>query len=136
MARNTKIHIKNRIPYSIIKEVSWKKLYRTDSFFDQKQKCKYCLSILHYKKATADHVIPKSAGGLTKKDNIVASCHRCNLVKGSMSSDKFIRMIHGHSSIPKNNNYIDILLIAAEYRINKKADFSIKKLSKMFGIGE
>ena len=32
---------------------------------------------------TVDHVIPRSRGGLTSWDNVVAACSSCNLVKGN-----------------------------------------------------
>ena len=32
---------------------------------------------------TIDHVIPRSRGGLTKWNNVVAACHTCNRKKGN-----------------------------------------------------
>jgi 5-methylcytosine-specific restriction endonuclease McrA len=34
---------------------------------------------------TFDHVIPRSRGGITSWENVVAACGRCNLAKGSKS---------------------------------------------------
>ena len=34
---------------------------------------------------TFDHVIPRSKGGRTTWENVVASCGRCNLAKGNKS---------------------------------------------------
>ena len=34
---------------------------------------------------TFDHVIPRSSGGTTRWDNVVAACSPCNLRKGSKS---------------------------------------------------
>jgi 5-methylcytosine-specific restriction endonuclease McrA len=42
-------------------------------------KCVYCG---YDKYLTIDHVIPKSAKGLTTKQNLVTACYRCNLNKG------------------------------------------------------
>lgn len=48
-------------------------------------RCVYCSSALDAKTATIDHVVPRSAGGLTSYDNTVAACSRCNSLKGSKS---------------------------------------------------
>ena len=53
-------------------------IYLRDGF-----KCQYCLKILSTEQLTIDHVIPKSIGGGTRWDNVVAACHRCNLRKGA-----------------------------------------------------
>ena len=53
-------------------------IYLRDGF-----KCQYCLKILSTEQLTIDHVIPKSKGGGTRWDNVVAACHRCNLRKGA-----------------------------------------------------
>jgi hypothetical protein len=45
--------------------------------------CHYCGRELSQKKATKDHVIPRSRGGVNEQWNIVISCSPCNLTKGS-----------------------------------------------------
>ena len=45
--------------------------------------CQYCGDIKHTKALTFDHVIPRSRGGRTSWDNIVAACKPCNTRKGS-----------------------------------------------------
>lgn len=50
---------------------------------DQKGLCTYCLTPFSEENPpTRDHVLPKSKGGEKGYDNIVASCRRCNLLKG------------------------------------------------------
>jgi 5-methylcytosine-specific restriction endonuclease McrA len=39
---------------------------------------------------TIDHIIPKSKGGITTKDNCVCSCLKCNEDKGNMSVELFM----------------------------------------------
>lgn len=46
-------------------------------------KCQYCLKEIPYSVATRDHVIPRSKGGDNSDSNIVLSCKKCNLRKGS-----------------------------------------------------
>lgn len=45
--------------------------------------CAYCDARLEVKDVTCDHVVPASAGGQREWSNVVASCARCNSLKGS-----------------------------------------------------
>jgi len=47
--------------------------------------CQYCMK--HFKDAelTLDHVIPKSKGGINSWTNLVTSCKKCNVKKGSQN---------------------------------------------------
>lgn len=44
--------------------------------------CQYCGLRLRRSELNLDHVIPRSKGGTTTWENIVASCHKCNRKKG------------------------------------------------------
>ena len=44
--------------------------------------CQYCGS---KGDLTFDHVVPRASGGVTRWENVVAACSRCNLKKGSKS---------------------------------------------------
>jgi 5-methylcytosine-specific restriction endonuclease McrA len=54
-------------------------------------KCFYCgkqLFLKNIKKSrevTLDHLIPRSMGGTTKRDNLVVACNNCNQWKGDTS---------------------------------------------------
>ena len=52
-------------------------LFLRDSF-----SCQYCGATGDL---TFDHVVPRARGGVTSWENVVASCSRCNLRKGSKS---------------------------------------------------
>jgi 5-methylcytosine-specific restriction endonuclease McrA len=41
-------------------------------------RCQYCNNRVSKNKATLDHVLPRSRGGLTSFTNIVIACSRCN----------------------------------------------------------
>ena len=46
--------------------------------------CQYCSYRAKSKyDLTLDHVVPKSRGGPKTWDNIVTSCHKCNITKGA-----------------------------------------------------
>ena len=45
-------------------------------------RCQYCQGELHFSNSTMDHVVPRSQGGGTNWQNLVAACHPCNRKKG------------------------------------------------------
>lgn len=42
---------------------------------------------------TKEHVIPKSYGGPTEKENLVAACQQCNEMRGNMDAVAFYNLI-------------------------------------------
>ena len=55
---------------------------RFNFFLRDEFKCQYCGS---KGDMTFDHIVPRSKGGRTTWENVVASCQKCNLRKGSKS---------------------------------------------------
>lgn len=51
--------------------------------------CAYCGKALEGSDATADHVIPKDAGGEDDEANLVAACRSCN---GTKTNKVLVRM--------------------------------------------
>ena len=51
------------------------------------EQLKYCAVVLPSGELTLDHVIPRSRGGNSTWENLVACCHACNRRKGN-------RMLH------------------------------------------
>ena len=49
--------------------------------------CQYCAEPFKANDLTFDHVIPRSKGGRTSWDNIVAACQDCNTIKGNRMPD-------------------------------------------------
>jgi len=47
--------------------------------------CQYCGLKCRGSQISVDHIIPKSKGGKTTWDNVVAACHDCNRRKGSLT---------------------------------------------------
>jgi 5-methylcytosine-specific restriction endonuclease McrA len=54
---------------------------RFNVFLRDRFSCQYCGDD---DELTFDHVVPRSKGGLTTWENVVAACSRCNLKKGDM----------------------------------------------------
>lgn len=61
---------------------------RFNVFLRDRWTCQYCVKPFNTHQLTFDHVIPRSRGGRTSWDNIVAACQCCNRKKGnSMPED-------------------------------------------------
>lgn len=56
---------------------------RFNLFLRDEWNCQYCGDEFTTKELTFDHVIPRSKGGKTNWENIVASCRCCNTRKGN-----------------------------------------------------
>jgi 5-methylcytosine-specific restriction endonuclease McrA len=59
-------------------------LSRKNILLRDRNTCQYCGKILATGELTLDHVIPRSRGGASSWENLVACCHNCNRRKGSM----------------------------------------------------
>jgi 5-methylcytosine-specific restriction endonuclease McrA len=58
------------------------RLKRETLYYRDHARCLYCESDLTIHSTTCDHVVPKTHGGPTTWDNVVAACKRCNAQKG------------------------------------------------------
>jgi 5-methylcytosine-specific restriction endonuclease McrA len=58
-------------------------LSRKNILLRDRNSCQYCSVILTAGELTLDHVIPRSRGGLSTWENLVACCHNCNRRKGN-----------------------------------------------------
>ena len=59
-------------------------LSRKNILLRDRNTCQYCGLVLPSSDLTLDHVIPRSRGGLSTWENLVACCHDCNREKGNM----------------------------------------------------
>src|SRR3979411_3033960 len=62
-------------------------LSRKNILLRDRNTCQYCATVLPSSELTLDHVIPRSRGGSSTGENLVACCHSCNRRKGN-------RMLH------------------------------------------
>ncbi len=58
-------------------------LSRKNILLRDRNTCQYCSTTLPSGELTLDHVIPRSRGGLSTWENLVACCHSCNRRKGN-----------------------------------------------------
>ena len=49
--------------------------------------CQFCMRVLPTSELTLDHVIPRSQGGKSTWENLVACCHPCNNRKGDRTPE-------------------------------------------------
>ncbi len=66
-----------RIPYQT------RALSRKNVLLRDRYTCQFCGRVLPAHDLTLDHVIPRSRGGLSTWENLVAACHICNRKKGN-----------------------------------------------------
>ena len=57
---------------------------RFNLFLRDNFSCQYCGELFNSNDLTFDHVVPKSKGGKTRWENVVASCSKCNLKKSNL----------------------------------------------------
>jgi len=57
-------------------------LSRKNLLLRDRNTCQYCGELLPSSELTLDHVVPRSRGGLSTWENLVACCHACNRQKG------------------------------------------------------
>lgn len=78
-----------RIPHQT-RALSRKNIFLRDRFT-----CQYCHKVFNSADLTLDHVIPRSRGGETSWENLVACCHRCNNRKGSRTPEEAnLKLLH------------------------------------------
>ncbi|HCT62119.1 MAG TPA: HNH endonuclease [Acidobacterium sp.] len=58
-------------------------LSRKNILLRDRNTCQYCGVVLPAGELTLDHVLPRSRGGLSTWENLVACCHACNRRKGN-----------------------------------------------------
>ena len=73
------IALKKYVPISKKPPFTRFNLFLRDNF-----SCQYCGEVFNSNDLTFDHVIPKSKGGKTRWENVVASCSKCNLKKSNL----------------------------------------------------
>ena len=76
-----------RIPYQT------RALSRKNILLRDRNTCQYCGEVLSPSDLTLDHVIPRSRGGSSTWENLVACCHHCNRRKANRMLDEIDDMV-------------------------------------------
>lgn len=63
-------------------------LSRKNILLRDRNTCQFCGNVFPSSELTLDHVIPRSRGGQTAWENLVACCHRCNNIKGDRTPEE------------------------------------------------
>lgn len=77
------IRLRRYIPISRWGEIAFSK---KNVFKRDRYTCQYCGG--QGKGLTIDHVVPRSRGGRTTWENVVAACRRCNAIKGDRTLEE------------------------------------------------
>lgn len=103
-----KIEVVRNYPGRVLRSVSWRvempsiirlkryirrrrirvALSRRNIFFRDNHQCQYCARQLPARFLTCDHVEPRSQGGRTSWENMVAACGPCNRRKGGRTPEQ------------------------------------------------
>src|ERR1700688_525176 len=67
-------------------------LSRKNILLRDRNTCQYCGKILAAGELTLDHVMPRSRGGASTWENLVACCHNCNRRKGNQMLHELTEM--------------------------------------------
>lgn len=85
-----------RVPHNLPLPLSRRALLLRDDYT-----CQYCGSQPGREHLTIDHVIPRSRGGRTEWENVVAACGACNRKKGNRTPDEAGMKLMHHPHRPR-----------------------------------
>ncbi len=63
-------------------------LSRKNILLRDRNTCQFCAKVLPCSELTLDHIVPRSRGGESSWENLVACCHPCNNRKGDRMPDE------------------------------------------------
>jgi 5-methylcytosine-specific restriction endonuclease McrA len=84
-----------------------------------KYTCQYCGDIYPSRELTLDHVTPRSAGGVSSWENLVAACYPCNIKKGNKIPGKDHPHPRHLPHVPTARELQKNSRIVAEYNIHE-----------------
>lgn len=80
-------------------------------------KCYYCGCTVAESKRTVDHKTPVSRGGLTKQDNLVMSCQKCNNEKDFLTEEEYKEYLrNANREIEKRNSITHLTVLLNTYK--------------------
>jgi 5-methylcytosine-specific restriction endonuclease McrA len=97
--------IRLRTYVAVPRDVHRRKITRRAVFARDGWTCQYCGS---RSSLTVDHVVPRSKGGASSWDNIVASCAPCNRRKGDALPKQVGMRLQRHPRMPGPQVFIHV----------------------------
>lgn len=91
-------------------QLSSLRLNRRNLFARDGHRCQYCGQSLPPSQLSLDHVVPRSRGGPTTWDNVVASCVGCNTKKGGRTPKEARMRLMREPAEPTHNPMLSIKL--------------------------
>lgn len=110
------------------------KFSRQNIFSRDKNKCCYCDEVFAFRELTYDHVLPRSKGGKTTWENIVAACKVCNRHKGQRTPAQAGMKMHFQPHKPKTLPLTQPFLVAVD-SIPELWKPYIEAFSKSYAVG-
>lgn len=80
---------------------------RANLLMRDRHQCQYCGCNLDLQSVTVDHVVPRVKGGITRWENVVCACGRCNSIKGHKTHLK-------PRTRPQKPDYFQLVSIACQ----------------------
>ncbi len=86
--------------------------------------CQYCAVVCTMNTITIDHVLPRSRGGKTVWDNVVAACHPCNRRKADRTpAEVGLKLMR----LPKRPTWVDLLEESHRHLLDSWMPFLLSK---------
>lgn len=85
------------------------KFNRKNVYLRDKGTCQYCGKKVALSEFTYDHVVPRSKGGVTRWENIVVACLRCNQMKRDRTPAQARMILRSKPAKPKSLSYSEHL---------------------------
>ena len=93
-----------RIPHPVVLAPTRRSVALRDNFT-----CQYCGATPGRGLLTLDHVVPRSKGGATTWENVVAACRTCNMKKGDRTPDEAHMALR---KTPGRPHYVAFLMLS------------------------
>lgn len=91
------------------------RLNRRNVFARDDHRCQYCGQVLPAHQLSLDHVVPRSRGGETSWENMVASCVHCNTKKGGRTPQEARMKLARIPARPTHNPLLTLKLGNPKY---------------------
>jgi len=88
---------------------------RRNVFLRDGNQCQYCGRKLGVQSLSLDHVLPRSRGGQSTWENIVAACLKCNVTKGGRTPQEAGMRLRQKPAKPKRNPALAVHVDSTKY---------------------